>query len=649
MNKNMIRRTAAAAAALTLVSGASYAAEPFSLDEIVVTATRTEDNIKDVPAATEVVTQKDIQQLGAVDLPSALRLATSVNTLPAGMTGRNVSIRGMGSERTLILVDGKRLASEDTSATANVYELDRISLNNVDRIEIVRSNSSALYGSDALGGVINIITKKPAEAGMTVGANTGSHESNLYYHYDLGQQGKFNGSFDANFQKVREYTYNDSGNTPMYGPRQNFAFNGEYKLSDGRTIGMNLDYMKDHMRMDYADSRSSKDKYQNIDSTRKGASLDYHAKTEASDFIVRAYYNRLEKDNNTYNKIQFNRPTEDYHLSDFDRATYDTFVLETRDTTKLSDAHKVTVGGEYRYLKYKGTRMNDGNKGNSSSASELKNPGEQALNLAAGYVQDEWTPSDKLVVIPSLRYDHSDKFGSNWAPKVGVTYKFADNLRFKANYGRGFRAPTLSEMYMYFGGSVMSGMPGMAIIGNPDLKPEKSLGYDFALEGESGKAFGSVSYYHNDISNMIAFKMLPGFQFKYQNVDSAKVEGVETMAGYHFNDYWTIKGTWNYMNAIDEKTGERIEGNAVHYGTVQLLYNDNKQYGWSGALWYEFNNDYKSGSESYTAHLLNLSVHKTWNDHFSTFAGLDNITNKKSGEGIFLDGRLWRVGMEWKF
>ena len=443
--------TAAILASMTMGVSAEDLAS-YTLDEVVVTATRTENKIQDVPEATEVFTQEDFKALGAQDINSALKLAENVNVAPAGMTGNNVSIRGMDSGHTLILVNGMRMAGEDTTTTANVYELSRLNLSNVERIEVVRGNSSALYGSDALGGVINIITKRPTEAGLTVGANIGTLAQNNYYHYDIGQQGKFNGSFDVNFQKMRRYSYNDTATTTLYGPRQNFNFDGEYTLSEGRTVNLNLGYMKDKMKSDYADADSSmrpgvpssKDKYQTLDSTRKTAALDYRFKTNASDFMVRAYYNRLEKDGDMWNRVQMGQILP-YHIQqDFDRMKYDTFVLETRDSTKLSDAHRITVGGEYRHLEYSSTRLGDNgeNKGSVTVNGVTKDRSEAKLNFTAAYIQDEWTPSEKLLIIPSVRYDHSDKFGSNVAPKIGLTYKFTDDFRFKANYGRGFRAPT---------------------------------------------------------------------------------------------------------------------------------------------------------------------------------------------------------------
>lgn len=649
--------TAVILASMTM--GANAADTTYQLDEVVVTATKTENTIKDVPEATEVITQKDFKALGAQDLQSALKLANNVDVGEAGMTGNKIQIRGMTSGHTLLLIDGKRMAGEDADTTVNAFELSRVNLSNVDRIEIVRGVSSALYGSDAMGGVINIITKKPQEAGLTVGANTGSREMNNYYHYDFGQIGKFNGSIDANFQKVRKFSWWNDAKTTFYGPRQNFSFDGEYALSEKRGLGMNLTWMKDHMRSEDIGpipQAGSGFKVSNYDNERKGVSFDYHAQTNASDFMVRAYYNQLDKNQDFFGEgKQYN----------FDKMKFDTFVLEARDTTKLNDEHRLTIGGEYRNLEYRGTRLGDNgnNAGNVTVSGITKAQSEEEINFQSAYVQDEWTPNDKLIVIPSIRYDHSDKFGSNVSPKIGVTYKVKDNLRFKANYGRGYRAPTLSELYMSMDGSFMSGMP-MWVYGNPNLNPEKTLGYDFSVEGEHGKAFAKVTYFHNKVNDLITSEWMnppaPGQRptfpliYQYQNVNSATLEGVETEIGYQFNSNWTVKGTWNYLDSIDNKDGSRIVGNGRNYGTLQLQYDDNKENGISGVFWYQFMSDYYLGASSstgngiYSYHTWNFSINKRWNNHLSTFLGIDNILNDAVPD-VAIAGRTWRTGVEWKF
>lgn len=204
--------------------------------DVVVTATRTQEEVKAVPQTVEVITKEDIEQLGATDVYSALRLAANVDVTSAGMAGHNVMIRGMSTNHTLILIDGKRFAGEDTSATQNVYALGRLSLSNIERIEIVRGSASAQYGSDALGGVINIITKKSKEPSVMVGISTGSESINNYYHIDFGKQGNFSSTFDMRFSDVRKNMQAGDEGSNYYGPIQDFNFAGTWDLGNDKEI-----------------------------------------------------------------------------------------------------------------------------------------------------------------------------------------------------------------------------------------------------------------------------------------------------------------------------------------------------------------------------------------------------------------------------
>ena len=132
-------------------------------DEVVVTASRTKQEVKESPSSVEVITREDIDKMGAESVRQALQLALGINTQENVMVGNKVSIRGMYTNQTLILIDGRRVRTEDTGSTMNFYELDRVNMDDVERIEIVRGAASSLYGSEALGGVINIIRKKAGE------------------------------------------------------------------------------------------------------------------------------------------------------------------------------------------------------------------------------------------------------------------------------------------------------------------------------------------------------------------------------------------------------------------------------------------------------------------------------------------------------
>ena len=181
----MIHPNAAALAAAAIMTSLYLPVQAAGTDgqqqlqskDVIVTATKTKEEVRAVPQAVEVWTQEDLQRMGASDVVSALQLANNVNLSKAGMTGNAVMIRGMSTNHSLILVDGRRYAAEDTDVTTNVYALERMDLSDIDRIEIVRGPSSSLYGSDAMGGVINIITKVPDKAGGTVGVVTGTQNT----------------------------------------------------------------------------------------------------------------------------------------------------------------------------------------------------------------------------------------------------------------------------------------------------------------------------------------------------------------------------------------------------------------------------------------------------------------------------------------
>ncbi len=174
--------------------------------DIVVTASRTEQEVRQAPAAVEVITREQLEKTGANTLTEALRTATDLNITQSAM-GNNVSLRGMNNNQTLILINGRRIRTEDTNDSANKYELSRVNMSAVDHIEIVRGAASALYGSDAMGGVINIITKKSKEPAITVGGDWTTHEKDGYVHAASGQQGKWSFDVDARYSDTKNWGY----------------------------------------------------------------------------------------------------------------------------------------------------------------------------------------------------------------------------------------------------------------------------------------------------------------------------------------------------------------------------------------------------------------------------------------------------------
>lgn len=635
--------------------------------DVVVTATRTQEEVKAVPQTVEVITKEDIEQLGATDVYSALRLVANVDVTSAGMAGHNVMIRGMSTNHTLILIDGKRFAGEDTSATQNVYALGRFSLSNIERIEIVRGSASAQYGSDALGGVINIITKKSKEPSVMVGLSTGSEAINNYYHIDFGKQGNFSSTFDMRFSDVRKNMQAGDEGSNYYGPIQDFNFAGTWDLGNDKEIDLTLGYYNEHTKADYADKytstgvfQTSKDKKEWYDYRRYDYSLGYSGKTDNSDYMIRTFYSRLDKENNLYNyRNNFPGSMENilglmYPKYDWDKSTYTLWGIEGKNTVQLSDNHLLTFGGEYRQNKVEGTRLSDGGD-NVHQVSQSGNGivsnkyySDKEINTWAGYIQDEWQVNDKLLVIPSVRYDHDSSFGGEVTPKIGATYFISDNSRIKANWGKGFKAPTISELYM----AMHRAMGGQTVnvYGNPDLKPEKSTSWDISFEAEKDNNFGKLTYFNNDVKNLITTKQIGSSYYdqRYINVDEAEIDGVEMEIGRNLDDKWTIKATSNWLDATDKVSGDRLDNRARNMTTLQLLYDDHDDWGYSAILWQQWANKYHYDDNDYNFTTTNFVLNKKFGEGNRVYAGVDNIFDKKISD-IGLDGMIWRLGAEWTF
>lgn len=652
-------KTALAVACMSLCLTATAGAEElkeYDLDGTVVTATRTAMDSKKVPQSVQVITQQDIKDMAAQNLFDALKLANNISLQKAGMVGNNVQIRGMDNRHTLIMIDGKRMAGEDSSETANVYELSRINLDNVERIEIVRGPGSVMYGSDAMGGVINIITKKSASSKPTYNfsADAGSDERNLSMNFDSGKQGNVTVKAGVRLTNVLENTSGYlEGTTNMFGNRQHYNFSLDYDLGKNRGIEFAAEYMEEDLQ-----AASTVGQYEWYNNKRQAFSMNYYGKDNKNDYNIRAYYNQLQKD--------FKQAKGDAWM-DFDIAQYDSYAIEGKNTVKIDDKHRLTYGAEFRENRSYGTRMAAGgdNVHQLNNLGMSKDASNKAINSYGLYVQDEWQIGDKLLVIPALRVDKHNTFGTNFTPKIGATYSFDEHKRVKVNYGKGYRAPTIFELYAQMRKS-MGGM-NVTVDGNPNLKPEESTSFDIAFEAEKDNLWGKISYFHNDIKNLIDTQVyfagyIPGsgmnMKAKYVNVDRAEINGIEVEGGINLNKNYTIKTTYNYLDANNKTSGERLSGRAKHNATLQFIYTDNQVNPLTLTLWQEWNIDYRyswgtSKYKDYTFSTTNLAVNKKINKQLDIFAGVNNIFDKKytvsADETFYFAGRSWRVGMNMSF
>ena len=247
-----------------------------------------------------------------------------------------------------------------------------------------------------------------------------------------------------------------------------------------------------------------------------------------------------------------------------------------------------------------------------------------------------------------MRYDHDSSFGGEVTPKIGATYFISDNSRIKANWGKGFKAPTISELYMVMERAM--GPMTVRVEGNPDLKPEKSTSWDISFEAEKDNNFGKLTYFNNDVKNLITTKQTGNSYFEqgYVNVDEAEIDGVEMEIGRNLDDKWTIKATSNWLDATDKVSGDRLDNRARNMTTLKLLYDDHDNWGYSAILWQQWANKYHYDDNDYNFTTTNFVLNKKFGEGNRVYAGVDNIFDKKISD-IGLDGMIWRLGAEWTF
>ena len=307
--------------------------------------------------------------------------------------------------------------------------------------------------------------------------------------------------------------------------------------------------------------------------------------------------------------------------------------VEARDTIRLAENNKLTLGGEVRTL--------DG----GAFVENAKDKTDQY----AFYLQEEVYVSDKLLVIPSLRYDHHDTFGGQTSPSVGATYFLTETSRIKANYGKAYRAPSVDELYGAF-----DHMGMFTFYGNPNLKPEETTGYELSYEQEfSEKAKAKLTYFANEKDNAITYKdiqsvggMLPDKQFV--NIDEASTKGVEFAYEQDLGAGFALLLDYAYLDAKNEVTKERLDYSARNTYTAKLLWSEEAVNPWSVALYNRWYSDYKCNEGIYSINTFNVAVNKNWGKGYRAFIAIDNLFDKENAN-INAYGRLWRAGIEMTF
>lgn len=582
----------------------------YTLEETVVTATLAETPLGRIPAAVEVITSRDIEEMGAETLHQILFEAQSV-ALEATSGRQSVArLRGLSGSSTLVMVDGVRLPS----GFQDKVDLVEIPAGLIERIEIVRGPGSALYGSDAIGGVINVITKKPsgqpkawlstrygksryAEAEETV-FDAGASGTAGALGYVLAGSFFDKGIFDFDDTDMRT----DGDDTRIASGAGRLVWQaGEHTTL---TLGA---ICADVEREGLRPKRNRENDWYN-DSNRYTGTLELeHELSGRSSLVMRA--SRSEYD------WGLRLVPRDGSASELHDVKQVSTQYEGRWRVGVADGHIVTAGAEYRTEE----RTDD------SVESDVQN--------FALLLQDEVSFGERLHAVLGMRYDHHSGFGSVFSPRINLAYRLNNRLRFRAAYGEGFRAPTAFELY--------AGSPytlNRVLLPNPDLEPETSRTWEVGADLTHGDFSLNLTAFRNDIKDMIAEVFTGSYQGsspripinRVENIADAMTRGIEVTASLKLPGGFELSDEFTLLDSEDKTTGQGLLYVPDLSNVLQLAYRS-KPAGFNGTvrLVTSGTRSYGTGAKAAGYSIVNLHASKTLTPQVKASAGVDNLFDKR--------------------
>lgn len=637
-------------------------------DSVVVTATRTERKLSNLTVPVTIINAKTIQQNGALRLTDILKEQTGLN-LTSGF-GAGVQLQGLNPDYTIILINGEPLVGR----TAGVLDLNRIALGNIKKIEIVKGPSSSLYGSEAMAGVINIITDASYGAPITVGLRYGTYNT-----LDANLETKLNAKNVLyqgfyNIYNTDGYSIRPNSNSRVTTPIDRYSTTQQLKLNLGATTNLvfNTRFTKEQIQNEIAVSNNGVTIYsigkESIKDANLSASLNHRFSTTLKTSI-RAYTTTYDAVQNlvTINGL----PYRDVLNHQFKR-------LENQTDW---DVHKnlqavFGIGAVW-----------EGVKSSRYDSEQIRKQNE----IQYAFTQWEWKPTEKFTLIGGLRLDNNTQFASALSPKVSMLYKLNPHHQFKLSIGQGFKAPDFRQLFLDFtnaaAGSysvfgvaqaqqVIAKLDALGQIGNlfpsyyqlKALKPEYSNGVHFTWDWKiNTRSNVSVQFFRNDIKNLIESQQvgtyISGAQiYSYLNIGRAFTTGFELEGQHQLNKTLTLSGGYQYLVTGDKDQIAEIKSGTVytknsqgysrlmqlneyvglpntskHKLQVKLNYNSPMGYYLNvrtiyRSKWAVNNNNgnevFDNGdvfASGYVA--INSAAGKTFKNGLNIQAGIDNITN----------------------
>lgn len=605
---------AAVLVAMSALPALSLAAEA-TLKDVVISATLSEHDTRTAPASMSVVTREELETRNAADLLDAVRGTPGITLSPRQVGGRKtLALRGLEGRHTLTLIDGRRISPSDDVVGHSDYQYGWLPVVAVERIEVIRGPMSTLYGSEALGGVMNLITRQPKDSwsgsallsasGLSGGDGGGGHRASLFAGGPLGDRLtlRLTGDTSRNaaipLKEDRRYSEIEGKEA------HTAAIGGTLKLGAGQTL--EADWNDGREERFYDDVNSAGRAHENrYDIQRSQGHVAWRGEFAGWRGQVRAYRSEIDITNSRTNGVAATRPQ---NISDA--------VLDGFAALKLG-GHLLTVGAETR----EETLKNSG----------LRNGQDDATHKAV-FAQDEFALGKQLTLTAGVRVDHHEYFGSETSPRLYLVWEASPELVVKGGYGHAFKAPTLKQISPSYVGAEGP----HTFLGNAAVKPEKSDSLEISADWKRGALSLRGTAFHTELENLITYRLLsvvgPRRTYLYDNVFEARVSGVET--GFTLE---VARGvSWNtditLLDTRDKATGKDLANRPETTVASRLDWQAGD--GWSARAGVEHNGAQldSSGVDLPAYALWNASIGKRIDKKISVRAGVNNLTDVRLAE-----------------
>lgn len=560
--------------AVAVMSAATAAYAENKDDTIVVTASGFAQEMRDAPASITVITKEQLQNKPAANLIDMVKDVEGVSVI-GGSLKPDISIRGLSGDYTLIMVDGRRQNSRESRPNGSGgYEAGFIPpVEAIERIEVIRGPMSSLYGSDAMGGVINIITKAVADewhGSMGMGgiiqeskdygnsANTDFYVSGPLIKDKLGLQ-VYGGLNYRREDKLLEGTpRKDDKNitaklafTPVEGQKF-LAEVGRSTQEHTSTPGKSIDETTTRGGIVQKNNKPE------VHNNRNHWALTWKGDWDEINSEVSVYQENTIRKTNTG---KWNKVSEDWVMAYEARQPEVTNTVVDGKVTAFLPSNVLTVGGQYQYAKLK----DDSVIKNKQTVTEKMTAEQKAL-----FVEDEFSVTDDLTLTGGLRMDDHEFYGKHWNPRAYAVYKLTDEITIKGGVAKAFRAPTLRELSPNFGTSTQGGAAIM--YGNRDLKPETSVTEELGIAYDHESGFSaSATLFNTEFKNKLTSYQVAGQtdpltglnMFIYDNVGKANIRGVEMASRIPVAEKWNLNLNYTFTDSERKSDDEKLNGKSL--------------------------------------------------------------------------------------